>query len=308
MHKSSVAIIRLILIGSLTVSLAIPFASMNIFPKTNNAVGQEYNSGGYNPYTEYPINDYKYECQTGPFKGFFVESVEFCDAKLFDDKKKKERPIVEEPPTPPQEPPTPPQEPPTPPQEPPTPTPTTASLTVNKEIYGCDIVVPQPPLGITMDCRSLQNNDDRWIQCDEIPPSGRSFCDALPENIFDIRILDDQNIPITEPFQGSPIGTTIENLEPGTYTVEEIKHPTPDNQLGESSGGATICMNVARFTDGGQVNIQNEEQISYSPLCFEYEEGEQRNNCNTITLAAGESRTCTVKNYIYFALDIDPRV
>ena len=62
MHKS--AIIRLFLISSLVISLAIPFASMNII-SNNKAMAQ-----GYNSYNEYPTKDYKYECRTGPFEGF----------------------------------------------------------------------------------------------------------------------------------------------------------------------------------------------------------------------------------------------
>ena len=31
-----------------------------------------------NSYSKYPTKDKKYACQTGQFKGFFVESVEFC--------------------------------------------------------------------------------------------------------------------------------------------------------------------------------------------------------------------------------------
>ena len=27
---------------------------------------------------QYPTEDKKYECRTGPFEGFFVSSVEFC--------------------------------------------------------------------------------------------------------------------------------------------------------------------------------------------------------------------------------------
>ena len=38
-------------------------------------------------YSQYPTEDKKYECKTGPFEGFFVSSVEFCDAKKFDDKR-----------------------------------------------------------------------------------------------------------------------------------------------------------------------------------------------------------------------------
>ena len=39
-------------------------------------------------YSTYPTDDKKYECRTGPIEGFFVGSVEFCDAKhKFDDRK-----------------------------------------------------------------------------------------------------------------------------------------------------------------------------------------------------------------------------
>ena len=53
------------------------------------------------------------------------------------------------------------------------------------------------------------------------------FCMDLNEKIFDIEVLDNQNIPQTDlsSFKGSADGTTIANLEPGTYTVKEIKHP-----------------------------------------------------------------------------------
>ena len=62
--------------------------SLNIF---SNATAQGYNENYYEDkkYSKYPTNDYKYECQTGLFEGFFVSSVEFCDPKLFDDDEKK---------------------------------------------------------------------------------------------------------------------------------------------------------------------------------------------------------------------------
>ena len=63
--------------------MIIPFTSMNIL--SNNVVySQEYD--GYNSYNKYPTKDNKYECQKGPFEGFFVGSVEFCKFK-FDDRK-----------------------------------------------------------------------------------------------------------------------------------------------------------------------------------------------------------------------------
>ena len=39
-------------------------------------------------YSKYPTHDKRYECRTGPFEGFFVSSVEFCNVKhKFDDRK-----------------------------------------------------------------------------------------------------------------------------------------------------------------------------------------------------------------------------
>jgi hypothetical protein len=120
----------------------------------------------------------------------------------------------------------------------------------------------------------------------------------LPENIFDIEVLDDQNNPIQQ-FVGSEQGTTIQNLQPGTYTVNEIKHVNNINQLGVSSNAEEGCIN-AGFPDGGSL-ANTTTGISYD-ICFEYED-EQGNDCSTITLAAGEERTCIVKNYIRNAFD-----
>ena len=44
-------------------------------------MAQGYDNYGYSSYSKYPTDDKKYECQTGPFEGFFTSSVEFCDAK-----------------------------------------------------------------------------------------------------------------------------------------------------------------------------------------------------------------------------------
>jgi hypothetical protein len=66
--------------------LAAPFANMNSF--SNTAMAQGYY--GDNSYSKYPTDDKKYECQTGPFEGFFVGSVEFCKFNKFDDKDRKD--------------------------------------------------------------------------------------------------------------------------------------------------------------------------------------------------------------------------
>ena len=42
-------------------------------------------------YSQYPTEDKKYECRTGPFEGFFVSSVEFCKHIKFDTDRKDVR-------------------------------------------------------------------------------------------------------------------------------------------------------------------------------------------------------------------------
>ena len=51
--------------------MLVPFPNMNIFSNTAS---------------KYPTNINKYECQKGPFEGFFVSSVEFCKHVKLDDK------------------------------------------------------------------------------------------------------------------------------------------------------------------------------------------------------------------------------
>jgi hypothetical protein len=70
------------LIGSLIMS-ALTF-NVNLLP---NAIAQEYYNNYYNNYDDsiyssYPTKINKYECQKGPFEGFFVSSVEFCKRAL----------------------------------------------------------------------------------------------------------------------------------------------------------------------------------------------------------------------------------
>ncbi|MDF2736659.1 MAG: hypothetical protein K0S93_515 [Nitrososphaeraceae archaeon] len=77
------------------------YSSYNNYQPTDD-YGQAYSSSyndGYAPnnmdnkYSEYPTKENKYECRTGPFEGFFVSSVEFCDAKhkQFDKDDRKDR-------------------------------------------------------------------------------------------------------------------------------------------------------------------------------------------------------------------------
>jgi hypothetical protein len=53
----------------------------------SNVMAQEYDKYGDSSYSQYPTDDKKYECRTGPFEGFFVSSVEFCKHGKFDNDK-----------------------------------------------------------------------------------------------------------------------------------------------------------------------------------------------------------------------------
>jgi hypothetical protein len=176
------------------------------------------------------------------------------------------------------------------PEPEPEPEPTTATLTVKKQIFGCDLIVGPG----SMFC-SFPINSNEWLDCNNISSfSNPIFCQSLPESIFDIEILDDQNNQIQQ-FQGSENGTIIENLEPGNYTVNEIKQLSGGDQLVENPGLEALCINPIGFPDGGSL-LNSTADILYD-ICFKYED-EQGNDCSTIVLAAEEEKTCIVKNYI----------
>jgi Collagen triple helix repeat (20 copies) len=81
MHKS------ILTFGLLASSLVMLSAMPLLFNNNNTvALAQEY---GDSYYSQYPTDDKKYECRTGPFEGFFVSSVEFCKHVKFekDDRK-----------------------------------------------------------------------------------------------------------------------------------------------------------------------------------------------------------------------------
>jgi len=82
MHKSELTFG--FLISSLVMLSAVPILNNN----NNSAMAQGYDNNYYSDsYSQYPTDDKKYECRTGPFEGFFVSSVEFCKHIKFDDKK-----------------------------------------------------------------------------------------------------------------------------------------------------------------------------------------------------------------------------
>ena len=78
------------LLSSLVMLVLIPFLNNNSFLSNTVAMAQEYDKYGDSSYSQYPTDDKKYECRTGPFEGFFVSSVEFCKHVKFDKDDRKD--------------------------------------------------------------------------------------------------------------------------------------------------------------------------------------------------------------------------
>ena len=90
MHKS--ALTFGLLASSLVMLVIMPFLNQN--NSFFNVMAQEYDKYGDSSYSQYPTDDKKYECRTGPFEGFFVSSVEFCKHVKFDDNKRDHIEII----------------------------------------------------------------------------------------------------------------------------------------------------------------------------------------------------------------------
>ena len=73
-----------LLASSLVMLVLVPFLNQQQQNSFSNVMAQEYDKYGDSYYSQYPTDDKKYECQTGPFEGFFVGSVEFCKHVKFD--------------------------------------------------------------------------------------------------------------------------------------------------------------------------------------------------------------------------------
>ena len=99
MHKSALTFV--LLASSLVMLSAMTFLNNNNFSNTAMAQGYYGYDSNSNYYSQYPTDDKKYECRTGPFEGFFVSSVEFCKHVKFDDKKRDGKVGPQGPPGPP---------------------------------------------------------------------------------------------------------------------------------------------------------------------------------------------------------------
>ena len=86
MYKSQLFTFGL-LVSSLVMLVLVPLFNNNNNSFLNTANAQEYDKYRESYYSQYPTDDKKYECRTGPFEGFFVSSVEFCKHVKFDDRK-----------------------------------------------------------------------------------------------------------------------------------------------------------------------------------------------------------------------------
>src|SRR5215208_606361 len=75
-----------LLMSSLVMLTVMPILNQQQNNLLNPAMAQGYSDYGDSYYSQYPTNDKKYECRTGPFEGFFDSSVEFCKHVKFDDK------------------------------------------------------------------------------------------------------------------------------------------------------------------------------------------------------------------------------
>ena len=72
---------------ALLASSLVMLSAMPLFSNNSAAMAQGYDNYGDSYYSQYPTEDKKYECRTGPFEGFFVSYVEFCKHIKFDNDK-----------------------------------------------------------------------------------------------------------------------------------------------------------------------------------------------------------------------------
>jgi hypothetical protein len=84
MHKSRTTTTFVLLASSMVMLAVMPLLNNN-----NSAMAQGYYDER-SSYSQYPTDDNKYQCRTGPFEGFFVSSVEFCKHVNFDKDDRKD--------------------------------------------------------------------------------------------------------------------------------------------------------------------------------------------------------------------------
>jgi hypothetical protein len=281
--------------------MASSLVMLSVMPLLNNnniaAMAQEYDKYRDSYYSQYPTDDKKYECRTGPFEGFFVSSVEFCKHIKFDDKDDRKdinRTGTQGPPGPagPQGP--------QGIQGPPGANGTQGPPgIVNAELCpaGTDLENVYVLNGTTAESCNFETpttgslSVTKTVTCTPAIASLQPACDAiisgtgLPAGQItpdEFRITVTGNNPNPSQFNGSSTAVVV-TLDPGPYNVSDIRYPSVTNDLVDVlktfQGISSIQIEAPAFSgDCTVIPVLGFNQIA------------------TGTIAAGESQTCNIVN------------
>ena len=259
-------------------------------------MAQEYDKYRDSYYSQYPTDDKKYECRTGPFEGFFVSSVEFCKHIKFDDK--DDRKDIRDNRTGTQGPPGP-----AGPQGPQgIQGPPGANGTqgppgiVNAELCpaGTDLENVYVLNGTTAESCNFETPSTgslsvlKTVTCTPAIASLQPACDAIiagtgapsgqiTPNDFNITVTG--NNPNPSQFNGSSTAVVV-TLDPGSYNVTDIGYP---------SSSQALSAVIAQFPTITSI-VPN---IIFSGNCDQILGASQT---ATGTIAAGDSQTCNIEN------------
>ena len=289
MYKSEIFTFGL-LASSLVMLAAIPLLNNNV---SNIVMAQEYDKYRDSYYSQYPTDDKKYECRTGPFEGFFVSSVEFCKHIKFDrdDRKDNNRTGTQGPPGP------------AGPQGPQgIQGPPGANGTQGPPgIVNAELCPPDTDLenvfvlnGTTAESCNFETPSTgslsvlKTVTCTPAIASLQPACDAIiagtgapsgqiTPNDFNITVTG--NNPNPSQFNGSSTAVVV-TLDPGSYNVTDIGYPSVTDALSEIidefQGISTIIQTTTFSGDCTQILINLQTA--------------------TGTIAAGDSQICNIQN------------
>ena len=256
-------------------------------------MAQEYDKYRDSYYSQYPTDDKKYECRTGPFEGFFVGSVEFCKHIKFDKDGRKDnnRTGTQGPPGP------------AGPQGPQgIQGPPGANGTQGPPgIVNAELCPPDTDLenvfvlnGTTAESCNFETPSTgslsvlKTVTCTPAIASLQPACDAIiagtgapsgqiTPNYFNITVTG--NNPNPSQFNGSSTAVVV-TLDPGSYNVTDIGYPSVTDALSEiidEFQGISTIIQTTTFS-GDCTQILNNLQTA------------------TGTIAAGDSQTCNIEN------------
>src|SRR5215204_3350908 len=295
-----------LLASSLVMLVLMPFLNNNNNNNNSfsNVMAQEYDKYRDSSYSQYPTDDNKYQCRTGPFEGFFVSSVEFCKHVKFDDRKDNDRKDNNITGT----------------QGPPGPQgpagsqgiqgPPGANGTqgppgiVNAELCpaGTDLENVYVLNGTTAESCNFETPElnttlavTKTVTCTAAIASLQPACDAiiagtgLPNlqitpNQFNITVTG--NNPNPSQFNGSSTAVVV-TLDPGLYNVSDIGYPS-------------ISLALSAVINQFQTGIIVGPTPTFSGECTQILGNVQT---ATGTIAAGDSQTCNIQN----AFVVNPR-